>query len=42
MDRPLTIAIAGAHVWSLEAFNRTEHLDPLRDRNDFDRDGRHG
>jgi probable phosphoglycerate mutase len=35
-----TLDVAEGRVWSVESFNRTEHLDPLRERPDWKRDGR--
>ncbi len=35
-----TLDVAGGRVWSVESFNRTAHLAPLRARDDWKRDGR--
>ena len=35
-----TLEVAEGLVWSVESFNRTDHLAPLRERKDWVRDGR--
>ncbi len=35
-----TLEVGGGLVWSVESFNRTGHLAPLRTRGDWKRDGR--
>ena len=35
-----TLDVANGRVWSVESFNRTQHLEPLRSRPDWRRDGR--